>query len=65
MELGASLELRISELATVRFLRFHYLNFVYAIHALRAHAAFKNSDTLNLRILGSRLREVRLYILTL
>lgn len=60
MELGASLEPRISGLATVRFPGFQYLSFVYAMHALRAHAAF--SDTLSLRILGSRLREVRLYI---
>lgn len=62
MELGASLEPRITGLATVRFPGFQYLSFVYAMHALRAHAAFKNSDTLSLRILGSRLREVRLYI---
>ena len=60
MELGTSLEPRVSGLATVKFPGFQYLSFVYAMHALRAHAAFKNSDTL--RILGSRLREVRLYI---
>ena len=60
MELGASLEPRISGLATVRFPGFHYLSFVYVMHTLRT--AFKNSDTLNLRILGSRLREVRPYI---
>lgn len=59
-KVGASLEPRISGLATVRFPGALDLIFVYATHTLRA--AFKNSDTLNLRILGNRLREVRLYI---